>query len=286
MRHWENALPIPMISIALTDWVRDFDATLARLLDFLDLPPDPACQRFYEFDRRVGTASRDQVRRPINAAGIGRWQDYEARAPAADRRTGRSRAAAIRVAGCLIRPTARPKAPVWVVPCPVRLGVGICYEGGMTSETTKTGETPRALADLRRAHGEPLPLAGAAAAVPICCGRAGRGLHRTWPGGRRSTTWRRRLVQAPMGYAVDRFGPRRMLISGLCLSGIAFGSIARVPGLCLADRRRGARRHRQLGLPPVGLLDPRLGDRAVARRPGLLGPHLRRASWAVRSHPP
>jgi tetratricopeptide (TPR) repeat protein len=78
MRHWENALPIPMISIALTDWVRDFDATLARLLDFLDLPPDPACQRFYEIDRRVGTASRDQVRRPINAAGIGRWRDYEA----------------------------------------------------------------------------------------------------------------------------------------------------------------------------------------------------------------
>src|SRR3954462_1425261 len=37
------------------------------------------------------------------------------------------------------------------------------------------------------------------------------------------------LVQAPMGYAVDRFGPRRMLIAGLCLSGIAYGSIGVFP---------------------------------------------------------
>jgi MFS transporter, FSR family, fosmidomycin resistance protein len=37
------------------------------------------------------------------------------------------------------------------------------------------------------------------------------------------------IVQAPMGYAVDRFGPRRVLIAGLCLSGIAFGSIGVFP---------------------------------------------------------
>lgn len=37
------------------------------------------------------------------------------------------------------------------------------------------------------------------------------------------------IVQAPMGYAVDRFGPRRMLIAGLCLSGIAYGSIGVFP---------------------------------------------------------
>ncbi len=37
------------------------------------------------------------------------------------------------------------------------------------------------------------------------------------------------VVQAPMGYAVDRFGPRRVLIAGLCLSGIAYGSIGVFP---------------------------------------------------------
>jgi hypothetical protein len=78
MRHWESALPVPMITIALTDWIEDFDATIARLLAFLGLPANAACKRFYELDRRVATASRDQVRRPINARGIGRWRRYEA----------------------------------------------------------------------------------------------------------------------------------------------------------------------------------------------------------------
>ena len=37
------------------------------------------------------------------------------------------------------------------------------------------------------------------------------------------------VVQAPMGYAVDRFGPRRVLIAGLCLSGVAYGSFGVFP---------------------------------------------------------
>ncbi len=37
------------------------------------------------------------------------------------------------------------------------------------------------------------------------------------------------VTQAPMGYLVDRFGPRRMLMLGLCLSGIAYGSVGCLP---------------------------------------------------------
>ncbi|HET7881101.1 MAG TPA: MFS transporter [Acetobacteraceae bacterium] len=33
------------------------------------------------------------------------------------------------------------------------------------------------------------------------------------------------VTQAPMGYLVDRLGPRRMLMFGLCLSGIAYASV-------------------------------------------------------------
>ncbi|MGH7212543.1 MAG: sulfotransferase family protein, partial [Acetobacteraceae bacterium] len=77
MRHWRAAVPLPMLTVRLADWVEDFAATLRRVLDFLGLPYDPACERFYEQDRRVRTVSRAQVRQPVNARGIGRWRAYE-----------------------------------------------------------------------------------------------------------------------------------------------------------------------------------------------------------------
>ena len=76
MRHWRAALPNPILTIALSDWIEDFDATLTRALDHLGLPPDENCARFYEIDRQVRTASRAQVQQPINARGLGRWRPY------------------------------------------------------------------------------------------------------------------------------------------------------------------------------------------------------------------
>ena len=76
MAHWKEALPNPVMTVALADWVTDFDATLTRVLAHLELPPDPACMRFYESQSRVRTASRTQVRQPVNARGIGRWHAY------------------------------------------------------------------------------------------------------------------------------------------------------------------------------------------------------------------
>jgi hypothetical protein len=76
MAHWEAALPNPICRVNLSDWVEDFDATLRRVLAFLDLPYDPACQRFYEAERRVRTVSRAQVKEKVNARGIGRWRPF------------------------------------------------------------------------------------------------------------------------------------------------------------------------------------------------------------------
>ncbi len=76
MAHWRAVLPIPLLEVALTDWVEEFRATLDRVLNFLDLPFDPACERFYAQRRLVRTASAQQVRRPVNARGIGRWRRY------------------------------------------------------------------------------------------------------------------------------------------------------------------------------------------------------------------
>jgi len=77
MAHWRAALPNPLLTVELKDWVEDFTGTLRRVLDFLELPYDPACERFYERDNRVMTVSRKQVRQPINARGLGRWRTYE-----------------------------------------------------------------------------------------------------------------------------------------------------------------------------------------------------------------
>jgi Flp pilus assembly protein TadD len=76
MAHWKAVLPNPVLTVALSDWVDDFDGTLARVLAHLDLPRDPACERFHESTSRVRTVSRAQVRQPVNARGLGRWKQY------------------------------------------------------------------------------------------------------------------------------------------------------------------------------------------------------------------
>ena len=78
MAHWKDALPQPILTVKLSDWVEDFDGTLARVLRHVDLPPDPNCARFYEGESRVRTVSYAQVRQPVNARGLGRWKAYAA----------------------------------------------------------------------------------------------------------------------------------------------------------------------------------------------------------------
>jgi hypothetical protein len=77
MAHWRAVLPNPILTLALGDWVKDFDATLNRVLDFIDLPYDSNCEKFYEQESRVRTVSRRQVREPVNARGLGRWRNFE-----------------------------------------------------------------------------------------------------------------------------------------------------------------------------------------------------------------
>jgi hypothetical protein len=78
MDHWKQVLPNPILTVALADWVTDFDATLARVLAHIGLPHHEACTRFHEAQSRVRTVSRAQVRQRINARGLGRWYSYAA----------------------------------------------------------------------------------------------------------------------------------------------------------------------------------------------------------------
>lgn len=50
-----------------------------RLLDFLGPPFDQRCIDFHKTERRVRTASSEQVRRPIFKDGIDQWQNFDPR---------------------------------------------------------------------------------------------------------------------------------------------------------------------------------------------------------------
>lgn len=53
------------------------EPVLRSALDYLGLPWDEACLRFYESDRAVRTPSAEQVRRPLNREGLDNWKPYE-----------------------------------------------------------------------------------------------------------------------------------------------------------------------------------------------------------------
>jgi Flp pilus assembly protein TadD len=80
MAHWRRvfaALGRPQLELLYEDMVTDQEARTRALLEFVGLPWDERCLRFHETRRDVGTASYDQVRRPIYNTSIGRWKRFE-----------------------------------------------------------------------------------------------------------------------------------------------------------------------------------------------------------------
>jgi len=72
MAHWRAVLPADVFfEIDYETLVSEPRAETRRLLDFLGLPWNDACARFFETDRIVNTASFAQVRRPMYQSSIG-----------------------------------------------------------------------------------------------------------------------------------------------------------------------------------------------------------------------
>jgi tetratricopeptide (TPR) repeat protein len=73
MEHWRSVLPHQaLLEVDYETLVMDPQTQTRRLLDFLGLPWNDACLRFFENRRMVTTASITQVRRPIYRSSIGR----------------------------------------------------------------------------------------------------------------------------------------------------------------------------------------------------------------------
>jgi Flp pilus assembly protein TadD len=79
MSHWRNVLPGRVVEVRYEDLVADPEASIRWLVtDVCGLPWTADCLRFHETHRAVGTASADQVRRPIFRTSVERWRRYEA----------------------------------------------------------------------------------------------------------------------------------------------------------------------------------------------------------------
>jgi tetratricopeptide (TPR) repeat protein len=78
MEHWRAVLPGRVVDVRYEDVIADPDAAIHWLVtEVCGLPWTADCLRFYETRRAVGTASADQVRRPIFRTSVQRWRRYE-----------------------------------------------------------------------------------------------------------------------------------------------------------------------------------------------------------------
>ena len=77
MRHWDRALSGRVLRVQHEDVVEDLESSVRRLLDYCDLPFEPACIEFHKTRRSVRTPSSEQVRQPIFRDGLEQWKQFE-----------------------------------------------------------------------------------------------------------------------------------------------------------------------------------------------------------------
>jgi hypothetical protein len=78
MAHWDRALqPGRILRVQHEEVLDDLEGSVRRILDYCGLEFEQSCVEFHKTERRVHTASSEQVRRPINREGVGQWKNYE-----------------------------------------------------------------------------------------------------------------------------------------------------------------------------------------------------------------
>jgi tetratricopeptide (TPR) repeat protein len=77
MAHWHNVLPMPILDVQYEDMVDNFEEMSRKIIDFVGLEWNDACLNFHETERKVKTASLEQVRKPIYKSSVGKWRRYE-----------------------------------------------------------------------------------------------------------------------------------------------------------------------------------------------------------------
>lgn len=77
MDHWDAVLPGRVLRVQHEDVIDDLEGSVRRVLEYCGLEFKAACVDFHKTERRVHTASSEQVRRPINREGVDQWKNFE-----------------------------------------------------------------------------------------------------------------------------------------------------------------------------------------------------------------
>jgi tetratricopeptide (TPR) repeat protein len=77
MRHWDTVLPGRVLRVHYEEVVDDLEGNVRRVLDYCGLEFEPGCVEFHRTERRVNSASAEQVRQPIYREGVNQWRHYE-----------------------------------------------------------------------------------------------------------------------------------------------------------------------------------------------------------------
>lgn len=77
MAHFDAVSPGRVHRVIHERLLADPEVEIRKLLDYLGLPFEDACLRFYETKRQVKTVSAEQVRRPIDPTRMHQWRRFE-----------------------------------------------------------------------------------------------------------------------------------------------------------------------------------------------------------------
>jgi hypothetical protein len=79
VNHWASLLGSDLVRVRYEDLVKEPRSVLERVLEALGEAWDDRCLSFDTLGNAVRTASAWQVRQPLHAQSIGRWQNYRRR---------------------------------------------------------------------------------------------------------------------------------------------------------------------------------------------------------------
>ncbi|MEB8474555.1 tetratricopeptide repeat-containing sulfotransferase family protein [Acidithiobacillus ferriphilus] len=77
MEIWRSRYAARILEVRYEDVVNDLRGTVTNMLRWFGEKWDPACERFHENPRRILTASKGQVDKPIYRDAVGSWRRYK-----------------------------------------------------------------------------------------------------------------------------------------------------------------------------------------------------------------